>query len=300
MLAPLLLWAGTAQADWVVESDPQSGRHAARSCAANGAAELCLELACSAEAPLAWGLRSTGVADLVAASSVDALVVVGSRLVGTLAFETTGIERYEAPLEKSHVEGLERLKAGMRADMRMWFGPEEAPELFRFGLQGSRRAISEVEALCPLPDFAAREEERRTTEDPGSVILGELAEACRALDGMVSVQEGFVREIDLDGRGEIDLVVDHSLAECSTAASLVCSDAGCQHSAWLAQEDGRFRRVFLDTIEGYAVPRAGVMEITYQGGACGRRGGRCTTRYSVGPDALTEAAAEPEATAPAE
>lgn len=292
LMAPLLIWAGAAQAQWQVESDPQSGRHAAQACAVNGEAELCLELACSATKPLYWGLRSQGVAELVTAAQVDTLVVVGARLVGTLAFETTGMERFEAPLEQSHVEGLERLKAGMRADMRMWFGPEEAPTLYRFGLEGSRRAISEVEALCPLPDFAAREEERRTVEDPGSVILGELAEACRALDGMLSVQEGFVRDVDLDGTGAADLVIDHSLAECTTASSLVCSDAGCQHSAWLAQEDGRYRRVFLDTIESYAVPEAGVMEINFQGAACGRRGGSCTRRFEVGPDALTETPAK--------
>lgn len=292
MLACAMLSAGAAQAQWVVDSDVLTGRHAASVCTASGDAELCLELSCTSEEPLSWGLRSQGVADLVAAPAVDALMVVGSSLVGTLEFEGVAIESFRAPLEETHVDGLERMKAGMRADMRMWFGVEEAPELYRFGLSGSRKAISEVEALCPLPDFAAREVERRTVPDPGSVVLGELAEACRTLDGTLSVQEGFVREMDLDGTGELDLAVDHSLAECSTATSLVCSDAGCQNSFWLAQEDGRFRRVFLETIKEFTAVEPGVVEITFQGAACGRGGGTCTGTYDVGPDSLTERAAD--------
>ncbi len=294
MLIWALLVAGTAQAQasWVVESDPSTGRHAARACTEGGDASVCLELSCSTEQPLSWGMRTEGIADLVVAESVDALMVVGSSLVGTLEFESVGMESFRAPLEETHVDGLERLKAGMRADMRMWFGPEEAPELYRFGLSGSRKAISEVEALCPLPDFAAREVERRTQVDPGSVVLGELAEACRTLDGTIAVMEGFLSEVDLDGEGAMDLVVDHSLAECSTATSLVCSDAGCQNSFWLAQEDGRYRRVFLDTIQSYRSAEPGVVEITFQGVACGRGGGSCTRRYTVGPDALTELSAD--------
>lgn len=290
MLICASLWAGTAQAQtsWVVESKPDLEQHAAGVCTDSGDASVCLELSCSADQPLSWGMRSQGVADLVGAASVDALMVVGSSLIGTLEFETVGIESFRAPLEETHVDGLERLKAGMRADMRMWFGPEEAPELYRFGLSGSRKAITEMESLCPLPDFAAREVERRTQADPGSVILGELAEACRTLDGTLAVMEGFVREVDLDGQAGVDLVVDHSLAECSTATSLVCSDAGCQNSFWLAQEDGRYRRVFLDTIQSYQSAEPGVMEITFQGRACGRSGGTCTRNYTVGPDALTE------------
>lgn len=281
-----IVWAAAAQAQWVSTTQEGSGRHAATGCTEIGDRKLCLELSCTDGAPLSWGLSSENIAEMVAAPAVDALVFVGSRLAGSLDFTASGLEAFRAPLEEAHLDGLERLKAGITAELRIWFGADVPPAIHRIGLRGSRKAIEAVEAACPMPDFAAREIERRTMADPGAVVLGELAEACTALDGALTVQEGFVREVELDGAPGLDLVIDHSLAECSTAASLVCGASGCLHSVWLQQSDGRYRRVFLDSVRSVLPVEPGVIEMARQGRACG--GGSCRTRYIVNAGTLEE------------
>lgn len=280
----VLVWAAAAQAQWVATTDEATGRHAASGCAETRGAKICFEMSCSEGRPLSWGLASENIADMIAAPSVEALVFVGSRLAGSLDFTASGLEEFRAPLEESHLDGVERLKAGLTAELRIWFGADVPPAIYRVGLRGSRKAIESVQAACPLPDFAAREIERRTMQEPGAVVLGELAEACTALDGTLTVQEDFVREMELDGTPGLDLVIDHSLAECSTAQSLVCGPSGCLHSVWLRQPDDRYRRVFQDSIQSFHPVEPGVVEMRHRDRACGN--GDCLKRYLVNADAL--------------
>ncbi|KUF09688.1 hypothetical protein [Pseudoponticoccus marisrubri] len=284
--AIVTLWAGAAAAQWSFENTETGA--VARGCSdpARGGQSLCLELSCADGAPLAWGLTTETVAELVAAPSAEALVFVGSRDAGTLDFRATGPGTFRAPLRETHLGGIDWLKRGLRAELRLWAGADAPFQSFRVGLIGSRKAIEAVEAACPMPDFEAAEREARTLEDPETVVLGQIAEACAALDGMLTVQEGFAREVELDGANGPDFVIAHGLAACSTTPELLCGAGGCLHSVWLARDDGRYLRVFEDYVDTITPVEPGVLEMRRPGAGCGRDEAGCITRYGVTAEGL--------------
>jgi hypothetical protein len=57
-------------------------------------------------------------------------------------------------------------------------------------------------------------------------ILAEAAAACTEQDGGTFGSEGAVREVDLNGDGTLDTVVDEALFTCTTAASLYGGSGG--------------------------------------------------------------------------
>ena len=277
-----------AQANWVFESGEGSSSHAARVCAA-GEETLCLELGCGEGEPLSFRLISENMADMVAAPRLDTLLFVGSQLAGSLDFNATGLQTFQAPLEETHLRGVQRLKAGLRAQLHVWYSNDSAPEIHRFTLIGSRVAIDAVEAQCPLPDFAQREMERRTQEDPAARIVGDMREACTVLNGTLTEGENFAVPFDIDGKAPMDLRVNHGALVCDSTPEMVCGDAGCLTSLWVGLEDGRYRRVFMNAIQD-ATPTAepGVVSIFFKGARCGDEdAGTCEQPYMLDGAELT-------------
>lgn len=283
-----LLWAGSAQAQWVVEGEDGTTRNAAQICT-EGETALCFELACDAGGPLTWGLRSETMIDMMAAPRVRALIFVGSRLSGELTFSQSSPGVFESPMEKAHEEGIERLKAGASAELRLWFDMDSPPAIVRLGLRGSRNALNAVEEACAKPDYAAQEVARKTSDNPLVDILGDMKEACDALGGQLIPQEGLAEAVDLDGRDPIDMRVNHAKAECSATSSLVCGSAGCVTSLWLGLEGGEYRQVFEGNAYGLTVVQPGVVEMDLHGGACGVAGSApCKKRFAVVDGTLEE------------
>ena len=59
-------------------------------------------------------------------------------------------------------------------------------------------------------------------------IVGQRTVECNAFeDGVLSLEEGAIQRIDLNGDGEDDWVLDEFFFRCSTAASLFCGTGGC-------------------------------------------------------------------------
>lgn len=59
-------------------------------------------------------------------------------------------------------------------------------------------------------------------------IVGQRTVECSAFeDGVLSLEDGAIQRIDLDGDGEVDWVLDEFFFRCSTAASLFCGTGGC-------------------------------------------------------------------------
>lgn len=276
-----LVWASGAQAQWVVEGEGGAARNAAQVCT-EGQTGLCFELACEAGGPLTWGLSSETMIDMMAAPRVRALIFVGSRLSGEVTFEQTSPGVFSAPMEQAHEEGIERLKAGAQAELRLWFDINSPPEIVRLGLRGSRNALTAVEEACARPDYAAQEVAKKTSDNPLIDILGDMKEACDALGGQLTPLEGLAEAVDLDGQDPIDMRVNHAKAECSTTSSLVCGSAGCVTSLWLGLEGGDYRQVFEGNVYGMSLPQPGVVEMDLHGSACGKAGSApCKKRFAL-------------------
>ena len=68
------------------------------------------------------------------------------------------------------------------------------------------------------------------TEPPAELqaIIGQRTVECSSFeDGVLSLKDGAVQRIDLNGDGEDDWVLDEFFFNCSTAASLFCGTGGC-------------------------------------------------------------------------
>ncbi len=219
-------------------------------------------------------------------------VFVGARVLSPMQFSATD-SGFAAPVTKAHLAGLDRLKAGARMDLRYWENDEQPPVRWRFSLTGSRVSIEALEAVCDLPDFAGQERSERLSQDPASEILGDMVEACAALDGQVAEVEGYAESIDLDGAAPLDLRVNHGLLACSTAEDMVCGPAGCLTSLWQALPEGGYLRVFQNAVRDVTPEAAGAVRLSLQGSLCGRRNAPpCERVYVLDDDTLVPAPPE--------
>jgi hypothetical protein len=80
--------------------------------------------------------------------------------------------------------------------------------------------------------------------DPVTDILAEARDFCESYENGVFDEGDAVTEIDLDGEGAPDLVVDEGKFSCSSMASAYCGTGGCMiHTvigdrAWTFQSEG--------------------------------------------------------------
>jgi hypothetical protein len=241
---------------------------------------LCFGLSCPNGGPMQFDLAVVGDDDLVTRDALETTVFVGATALPPLVFERLAEGRFAASLTEAHLPGVERLKAAMQADLRFWADPDSPPEHWPLTLRGSRKAIETVEAGCPLPDFEAQALASRRLTDPAQQVLSDMQAACALLGGSVTVEDGFAREMDIDGLSPTDLRLDHGKLRCSAAEGLVCGPAGCLTTLWLGQAEGGYLRVYRNAVQDMAPEAPGAVAVTYRGSMCGRVGaGPCLRRY---------------------
>lgn len=286
MLAAVLAFpvAGVAQG-WNSFSNPASRSYGASVCPIDqvdsAGRYLCFELSCDAGRELGFRLNAkrTNMPD-----RVEATVVVGNRVAATIEFERTPpVQDYMGLIEKYHFDGLRRMQAGNRAELRIWQGRGHPTLRYPMSLRGSRVAIQAVLDACALPDFAAR----KITDNPLGQIEGRIKRTCDDLGGTMSRGEGLVRALEMNGDGQPDLVINYGSVICSAARTLVCGSAGCLHSLWIGLGEGRYREIWANNIHGLAVIDRGVVRIAFHGSACGLVGAApCSKTFRVLPDRL--------------
>ena len=72
--------------------------------------------------------------------------------------------------------------------------------------------------------------------DPTGDILARAEAACASFEGGTFDAGDAVTEVDLDGDGAADRIVDESAFACSSAASMYCGTGGCMlHAVWDGQ-----------------------------------------------------------------
>ena len=116
-------------------------------------------------------------------------------------------------------------------------------------------ALAALLAVCCFTTSAAQPNGRNTDE-----IVDKGRDTCERVDGgSFTLLDGAVSEIDLDGDGAPDRVVEEAKFSCTSAASLYCGTGGCavhfivgdQVSTYFARgwrlvEWGRDRLILLD------------------------------------------------------
>ncbi|MCE1235639.1 MAG: hypothetical protein LWW93_04700 [Hyphomicrobiales bacterium] len=66
----------------------------------------------------------------------------------------------------------------------------------------------------------------------------------------------FVREVDVDGDGRRDVVLDYAQALCGGETAPYCTDEGCLIKAWRNEKSG-WRKVFEGRVKTWSVGEAG-------------------------------------------
>lgn len=276
---------------WTVK-EPGGGAASAQICPVGeeGSANfLCFRLECTTLEPLHFVLdvagRSTATEDLAVTVGVDG----GDAGVLTFApHPATGYTRYTAGFDpRVHGQMVDLLERGLRASLAIdWPDGRQDVEM---GLSGSADSLLTAMRTCPEPALPV--------DNPASLVLGEVVEACAELGGTVAMEPGFERREDLDGDGREDVVIDYAAAACSKSATLNCGSGGCTVGFFLARDEG-YTRMFADVIRGYEVFPGGFLALDLHGTACGLYGFEaCRKVFDIAGDSpvLVEEIAGPEA-----
>ncbi|MBP0483823.1 hypothetical protein [Sagittula salina] len=290
--------ASAAQAKWVYQDGPETGRHAAWVCADGAGAgkdgRLCFGLSCDAGQGIRFGLSAQGDAVLLARADLNVLIFVGARALAPLSFTTTGLGTFEAPLTAAHAGAIARLQAGSAMDLRYWETEDAPPLLWRLSLKGSRAALDALQGACPVP--APEAPSQVVERDPAARVLTDMRAACAALGGTVTVGEGYATAVDLaapevaaSGARTVELadeqkdglILRHERLICSAQDNLVCGPAGCLASVWKPGPTG-YARVFLNAVQDIAMETPGALRLLLRGALCGsRRAGSCTQIWTL-------------------
>ena len=250
---------------------------------------LCFRVECTSLEPLHFSLDIAGRGDFTEPLNVGVGVDGGD--VGLLTFTPRagkGFTHFTAGYDpRLHEEIIDLLQRGRRANLVLDLpgGAEDVP----MGLTFSADSLLTAVRTCPEPV--------PPVDDPGSLVLDEVAGACRDLGGTVTMEPGFERREDLDGDGREDLVIDYAAAACSEAATLNCGSGGCTVGFFLARDEG-YTRMFADVIRGYEVFPGGFLALDLHGSACGLYGFEaCRKVFDIAGDApvLVEEIAGPDA-----
>lgn len=105
--------------------------------------------------------------------------------------------------------------------------------------------------------------------DPVDDILAAAAADCSSLDNGVFEAPDSVIQIDLDGDGEPDRIVDTSNFKCSSALSLYCGSGGCVIHAVIGEASWEFQAEGWRMIDWDGRP---ILLIARDGGWCGGAG----------------------------
>ncbi len=277
-----LILAGPAWAqDWQPIIPSANGEIGTIACAPAGgdAGEFCLKLFCISGS--GTGLRAG--AELWGGALPErfrAVVAVDGRAAGELTFSDQG-GSFWAPLDEQDAL-LDALGQGNGATVTL---DKAAGGLSAvLSLRGSREAIDAARASCPSPGNAAGEVAgdppvTALSDNPAMDAVARNQDHCR--EGSAAVSPGFVRQIDVDGDGLNDVVLDFGGLQCDGSYPY-CGTGGCTQEIWLADRAGPYRLLLSDLIQTIEYPAPGTLRLTLDGGDCGLSGAEiCVYGYSV-------------------
>ncbi|SOC03625.1 hypothetical protein SAMN05421512_104202 [Stappia indica] len=141
-------------------------------------------------------------------------------------------------------------------------------------------------AFAPLPALA----------DLQSVLQRERTELAEMCGATMQFLEGFAREVNVDGNGAPDILVDYGQLSCDGTRMMFCGSAGCTQKIYLARADGSHAMVaeFLAYELRFDRPSEGTFLAVLHGGSCGRAGVEtCFQRYALSGETVEMLQEEP-------
>lgn len=105
--------------------------------------------------------------------------------------------------------------------------------------------------------------------DPVETILAEARQACEGFESGRFDPGDAVTEVDLDGDGTADRVIDESRFACSSAASMYCGTGGCMVHAVIGPDHWSYQAEGWRMIDWDGRP---ILLIARDGGWCGGAG----------------------------
>jgi hypothetical protein len=93
------------------------------------------------------------------------------------------------------------------------------------------------------------------SDDPAAEALADNRAGCA---GEATVEPGFLRQLDVDGDGVNDAVLNWGGLRCDGSTSY-CGSGGCRQDIWLATLEGRWRLLLRDRIGEVHVPVPGAV-----------------------------------------
>lgn len=177
--------------------------------------------------------------------------------------------------------GLEALQAGVSGSVT--FTTEAYLWRDHLPLRGSREAIDAALDAC----WTARTDPAR---DPARAAREEVRAYCtdRLMRAAV-INEGFIREEDIDGDGQADVIADYGSVNCGAIGSAWCGWAGCDLALHLNRGDDGFIAGFRGIAEGFRVVEGGVI-IRRHASECGAgHENLCAVRYRATREGFVKA-----------
>lgn len=141
-------------------------------------------------------------------------------------------------------------------------------------------------ALAPLPAAA----------DLQTVLQQERTDLAETCSDTMQFLDGFAREVNVDGDGRPDILVDYGRLSCNGTQMMFCGSAGCTQKIYLARPDGSHAMIgeFLAYELRFDRPSEGTFLAVLHGGACGRAGVEtCFERYALSGDTIATLPEEP-------
>jgi hypothetical protein len=111
-------------------------------------------------------------------------------------------------------------------------------------------------------------------------VIAEARKECREADGKgVTLKQGAIKKLDLNGDGRSDYAVDLAHVRCRGAESVYCGTGGCTLTLMIAQPDGALKTIFQGYVRTYTIapqrnskPAPRSIRFDLHGSACGKVG----------------------------
>jgi hypothetical protein len=286
-LATAVAPTGALAQDWQVFDRPEGGVYAV-SCLEGYEipqvfTSLCVSVECEPGLGPTFGL---GIQQVPLPPETRVKIAVDGRQVATLSIPVEpGGWGGSVPLE-GHERLVEALQLGQVAQVSVATFDERRD--YELPLLGSADAIDAALAACPLPEEAPSPEVSAmpVSADPAQAAIADNESFCA--DGAAEVGPEFRQDLDLDGDGRDDLILDYLGLICDGSRAF-CGTGGCSMEVWLGQPDGTYRLLVDDQFVEIEPTGPGLLRLVRDGGWCGLSGAEiCEGTY-----AITEGRLEP-------